>query len=61
MAELSLRQFMATIDARTAEIDRKLDAINSSLSALHRMTARLSDGRTLVNAVATILSELEKG
>lgn len=62
MAELSLRellQALATIDARTAQVDRKLDQLNDGLIGLARMTARMPDGRTLINVVGTILDEVQ--
>ena len=62
MADLSLRelvQALTSIEARTAQIDRKLDALNESLAALHSMTARMPDGRTLISVVATILDEVQ--
>jgi hypothetical protein len=62
MAELSLRQLaqaLATIDARTAQMDRKLDDLKEALRALSSMTARMPDGRTLINVVGTILDEVQ--
>ena len=62
MATLSLRQAMqtlATIDARTEEMDRKLKALSEALRALTSMTARMPDGRTLINVVGTILTEVQ--
>jgi hypothetical protein len=61
MAEISIRQMaqtLATIDARTAEMDRKLDDLTAILKALASMTARMPDGRTLINVVGTIENEV---
>lgn len=56
MAEVvSMRQMaaaIAAVDARTAEMNQKLDSLIS-------MTARAPDGRTLINLVATILNDVQ--
>lgn len=55
--DISIRQMaqtLATIDARTAKMDQKLDDIISRLKTLSSMTSRMPDGRTLVNVVGTI-------
>lgn len=54
-----LAQALATIEARTAQMDRKLDGITDNLRALTSMTGRHPDGRTLINLVATILDEVQ--
>jgi hypothetical protein len=62
MADISIRQMaqtLATIDGRTAQMDRELDDLRSSLRALHSMTVRMPDGRTLINVVGTILNEVQ--
>jgi hypothetical protein len=62
MAELSLRQMaqsVAAIDARTAEMDRKLDDLSERLNKFISMTARMPDGRTLINVVGTILDKVQ--
>jgi hypothetical protein len=62
MAELSLRQMaqsVAAIDARTAEMDRKLDDLSERLNTFISMTARMPDGRTLINVVGTILEKVQ--
>ena len=57
MAEVvvSMRQMaaaIAAVDARTAEMNQKLDSLIS-------MTARAPDGRTLINLVETILNDVQ--
>jgi|SRR5215211_101773 len=55
--DISIRQMaqtLAIIDTRTAEMDQKLDDILSRLKTLHLMTARMPDGRSLINVVGTI-------
>ena len=62
MATLSIRHLAETldaIDARTTRMERQLDEIHDALRALISMTARLPDGRTLINAVGMILHEVE--
>jgi hypothetical protein len=63
MAELSLRQMaqaLATIDARTAGMDRKLDFLKAALGTLSSQTSRMADGRTLISVVGTILDEVQR-
>lgn len=60
MSTLSLRESLETIDARMVEMNRKLDDLGEALRSLISMTARLPDGRTLVNAVGTILNEVQE-
>ncbi len=40
-------------------MERQLDELNDALRALSSMTARLPDGRTLINVVGTILAEVQ--
>jgi hypothetical protein len=64
MADISMRQMaqtLATIDERTARMDRKLDGIfdrfdgvEDRIERLFSFTARVPDGRSLVNVVGTI-------
>jgi hypothetical protein len=55
--DISIRQMaqtLATIDARTAEMNQKLDERLDRLKTLSSNTARMPDGRSLVNVVGTI-------
>ena len=47
-----MAETVAIIDARTTKIDDKLNALIA-------MTARMPDGRTLINVVGTILHEVQ--
>jgi hypothetical protein len=63
MTEVSIRQMaqtIADIDARTAAMSGQLERILQGLNTLTAMTARMPDGRTLINVVATILNEVEQ-
>jgi hypothetical protein len=53
VAEISLAQKLADIDERTQKIE-------NMLKGLVRMTARLPDGRTLVNVVGTIEAKVNQ-
>jgi hypothetical protein len=54
-----MAQTLATVDARTAQMNRKLDDLTNNLRGLSLSTARMPDGRTLINVVGTILNEVQ--
>jgi hypothetical protein len=59
-AGVSLGQTLAAINERTSQMEATVGFIKRELDTLFRMTAKMPDGRTLINVVGTILAKVER-